>query len=288
MKHTVKTNQTLLEAVALLSPESTKTTHRSWIKEGRITVDGQVVKVSSTPVRIGQEIVLGQRTRFIDEKIKIYYEDDHLVVIEKPSGLLSVSTDFQKVKTAHHLLKKHYHPRKVFVVHRLDQDTSGVMLFAFTEIACDRLKAMFEEHSVERVYHAVVEGRIEEESGTWKSYLYEDANYVVHSTNDSNKGQIAITHYEVEGYSNKNTALTLTLETGRKNQIRVHCKDAGHSVLGDRKYGSTRDPIKRLCLHAHVLGFSHPITHKKLRFESPDPLAFQKLYGIVPSSDKKR
>lgn len=283
MKITVKTNQTLIDAIAELSPESSKTTLRSWLKDGRVTVDGIIVKLANSPVRIGQEIALGQRAKFIDEKIKVYYEDEHLIVIEKPAGLLSVSTDFEKSKTAHNILKKFFRPRKVFVVHRLDQDTSGVMMFAFTETACERLKAMLEKHDVERVYHAVVEGRIEEESGTWKSYLYEDPNYVVRSTEDKNLGQLAITHYEVEGYSNRNTALTLKLETGRKNQIRVHCKDAGHPILGDKKYGSTRDPIKRLCLHAHVLAFVHPMTHKKVRFESPDPLSFQKLYGILPN-----
>lgn len=285
MKYTPSEECSLLDALASISPESSKTTLRSWLKEGRVTVDGQVVKIASSLVHKGQEVALGQRVRFIAEKIKVYYEDDQIIVIEKPAGLLSVSTDFEKADTAHSLLKKHYRPRNVFVVHRLDQDTSGVMMFAFTEMACDRLKSLFEQHDIERVYHALVEGRVAPEVGTWRSYLYEDPNYVMHSTPDTDKGQLAITHYEVAAYSNKCTALTLTLETGRKNQIRVHCKDAGHPVLGDKKYGPARDPIKRLCLHAQLLVFTHPITHKKMRFESPIPESFQKF--ITSQRSKK-
>lgn len=282
MKRIATEDQSLLEALSSLFPECSKTSLRSWLKEGRITVDGKTVKIGSTPVSKGQSIALGQRIKLAADKIKIYYEDDHLVVVEKPAGLLSVSTNFEKADTLHSMLKKHYRPRKVFVVHRLDQDTSGVMLFALNEKACDRLKGMFEAHDIERVYCAIVEGRLQPEAGTWRSYLYEDPNYVMHSTDNPKAGQLAITHYEVDNQSKKYSALTITLETGRKNQIRVHCKDAGHPVCGDKKYGAEKDPIRRLCLHAHVLAFSHPITKKQMRFVSPIPEAFQKL--ITPHS----
>lgn len=278
MKYKSAQDQTLLDALAALSPESSKTTLRSWIKDGRITIDGQVAKISSTVVLKGQEIALHQRQRFIAEKIRVYYEDDDIVVIEKPAGLLSVSTPFEKGKTAHNILKKHYKPQKVFVVHRLDQDTSGVMLFALNERACERMKALFEKHHIERVYYAIVEGNLlPPTSGTWTSHLYEDPNYVVHSTTDPSRGQIAITHYKTYASSRKYSILQLTLQTGRKNQIRVHCKEAGHPVVGDKKYGASSDPIRRLCLHAHLLAFTHPMTGKQLRFESPIPESFNKL-----------
>lgn len=277
MKYIAVSDLNLLDTLSLVSPESSKTTLRSWLKDGRVTVNGVIIKIASSPVLIGQEIVVGGKPRFIEGGIRIYHEDSHLVVIDKPAGLLSVATDYEKEKTAHSILKDHYRPKRVFVIHRLDQDTSGVMLFAFTEEARDKLKAIFEAHDIERVYFAIVEGQVKERSGTWQSYLYEDDFYVVHSTPDPDRGQIAITHYTVISSTKRCTALKLKLETGRKNQIRVHCQDFGHSILGDKKYGASSNPLKRLALHAHVLAFTHPITNKPLRFESAIPTDFQPL-----------
>ena len=277
MKIRSSIDQTLLEVLAELSPESSKTSQRSWVKEGRITVDGQVVKSPTAIVHAGQEVALGVRPKLVEEgKLRILYEDRHLVVIEKPSGLLSVATNFEKADTAHALLKKKY-SHKVFVVHRLDQDTSGVMLFALNEIARDQLKLLFEKHEIVRSYTAIVEGHLEASSGTWQSYLREDENYVVYSTPEAENSQLATTHYTVISTSKRYTKLELNLETGRKNQIRVHCQDAGHPVAGDTKYGAQTNPIHRLCLHAHLLTFLHPITKQKMRFESPLPPIFQKI-----------
>lgn len=277
MKYTVHEDQPLLEALAHLAPGTSKTTLRSWLKDGRITVDGVVAKIGSHPVYKAQEIRLEAKPSIIPGGIRIYYEDRHLVVIEKPSGLLSVATAFEKGETAHGILKEYYYPRKIFVVHRIDQDTSGVMLFSFTEQAYERLKSEFEQHHIERAYTAIVEGRLTTPKGTWKSYLEEDANYFVRSTNDEKNGRLAITHYEEDSSNNRRTRLILNLETGRKNQIRVHCQDAGHPIVGDKKYGATTNPIKRLCLHAHLLAFKHPVTKKAMRFESPLPESFDRL-----------
>lgn len=197
MKYVLKETLTLLDALAKLSPESSRTTLRSWLKEGRVTVDGQVVKISSTTIHIGQEIALGQKKKIIPGNIRVLYEDHHLVVIEKPEGLLSVATAFEKGETAHALLKTLYHPRRVHVIHRLDQDTSGVMLFALSEEARVELKKTFEKHAIERAYSAIVEGMLKSEKGTWQSYLYEDSAYVVHQTQNPDKGVLAITHFEV-------------------------------------------------------------------------------------------
>lgn len=277
MKYIVEKDQPLLEALEKLSKESSKTTLRSWLKDGRITVNGAVEKVGSKMVTQGQVIELGGKSRVLDYGIRILFEDEHFVVVDKPSGLLSVSTAFEKGNTIHAILKKKYFPHRVYVVHRLDQDTSGVMLFALTEKAKEKLKNIFEEHDIDRAYTAIVEGAMPLESGKWESYLFEDANYVMHETKDPEKGELAITHYEVNASSKNFSWLTLKLETGKKNQIRVHCQSALHPIVGDKKYGAVSNTIKRLCLHAHLLGFVHPMTKKKMIFESPVPDAFYRI-----------
>jgi len=261
----------LLEAVGLAFPESSKTTHRSWIKEGRIAVNGAVMEKATDLVRPTDKIELLQRAKFVADGLKILFEDRHIIVLDKPAGLLSVSTAFQKEDTVHGLLKRHFHPKKVYVIHRLDQDTSGVFLFALSEEAYTELKKTFEKHEIDRKYVALVEGIVSEEEGTWESYLWEDARYYVHSSQDPNKGQKAITHYEVLNRYKKTTLLQVTLETGRKNQIRVHCQQAGHPIVGDKKYGASEIASKRLCLHAEKLGLKHPVTGKEMVFTSPIP-----------------
>lgn len=276
--HTIaQENLPLLDVMAKIAPDSSKTTLRSWIKEGRVTVDDEPIKRTDHLVYKGQKVVLSKKKNFAEFKLPILYEDSHLVVIDKPEKLLSVSTAFEKTETAYSILKRHYHPRKVQVVHRIDQDTSGVMLFALSDQGFKGLKTLFEKHDIERTYCAIVEGKVTPLQGTWKSYVYEDANYFVHSSQNPERGSLAITHYRVEGVSSRYSRLTLNLETGRKNQIRVHCQDCNHPIVGDKKYGSKADPVKRLCLHARSLAFVHPVTGKHLEFTSPTPPSFQKL-----------
>lgn len=267
----------VLDVLSRMAPQSSKTTLRSWLKEGRVSIDGQIAKTSNTPVKQGQIVALNSKPQLVAHKLRLIYEDNDLVAIEKPEGMLSVATAFEKGETAHALLKEKYHPRKVYVVHRLDQDTSGVMLFALSEQGYNSLKDIFEKHDIDRKYCAIVEGRVSPEQGSWQSYLYEDVNYVVHSTSDPEKGRLATTHYRVLDSSRHYSRIELTLETGRKNQIRVQCADAGHPVIGDKKYGSSVDPIKRLCLHAFLLALKHPVTGKPLRFTSPVPEIFNRL-----------
>lgn len=274
MKLTTDKQMVLLEALQELSPGSSKTNLRAWIKQGRVMIDGELATRADQRVAIGKTISLGRHHKTLEHGVTILYEDDHLVAIDKPIGLLSVATAFEKDLTAHAILKDYYRPRKVEVVHRLDQDTSGVMLFALTTAARDNLKKVFEEHSLERVYVAVVEGQLLSPEGTWQSHLVEDPNYVVHSSRDDLIGKNAITHYRCLASSRRYSWLVLTLETGRKNQIRVHCKDAGHPVVGDKKYGAKHNAIKRLCLHSHRIALSHPITQKALTVISPVPQSF--------------
>jgi tRNA pseudouridine32 synthase/23S rRNA pseudouridine746 synthase/23S rRNA pseudouridine1911/1915/1917 synthase len=285
MKYIALSDLPLLEALAQLSPQSSKNTLRSWIKEGRVQINDVTVKNASAIVLKDQCVSIGQRKKVIRPGIPILYEDRDLVVIDKPSGLLSVATAFEKGETVHALLKVHYRPRKIFVVHRLDQDTSGVMVFALNQEACDRLKALFEVHDIQRAYTAIVEGPVLSSAGTWQSYQYEDSQYMVHETSDPTQGRLAITHYQTIATSKRHSWLQLQLETGRKNQIRVHCQSAGHPIVGDKKYGAQTNPLKRLCLHAHLLAFQHPFTKKFLKFESPVPEEF---YRLMPSLSQNR
>jgi len=212
-------------------------------------------------------------------------EDHDLVVIDKPMGLLSVATDSNTENTAHAYLKNYFNQKRVFVVHRLDRDTSGVMLFALNERARDRLKSIFEKHDIERTYCAIVEGFVAPNEGTWSSYLYEDAQYIVHATENPKKGKKAITHYSCQKATPQYSLVLLRLETGKKNQIRVHCQNAGYPVAGDEKYGAKTNPLRRLALHAFSLAFEHPFTHKKMRFEIPIP---EKFFQIVKFKGNKR
>ncbi len=270
----------LLEALAQLCPQSSRNTLRAWIKEGRVAIEEGIIENPSFKVLQGQSISIGQRKKRVRFDIPILYEDPDLVVIHKPSGLLTVATAFEKEETLHALLKAHYRPRRLFVVHRLDQETSGAIVFAFNEATYDRLKALFEVHDIERAYVAIVEGTMESPSGTWRSYQYEDQQYVVHETEDASKGRLAITHYCTLATSKRYSWLDLRLETGRKNQIRVHCQSAHHPVVGDKKYGAKTNPLHRLCLHAYLLAFQHPTTQKQMRFEAPIPEEF---YHLIPS-----
>lgn len=280
MKLKIDKEQPLLEALALLAPDSSKTTLRSWLKEGRVQVDGIVEKLGNRLVHKDQVISLGAKEAPKVDGLRILYEDSHIIAIEKPAGLLSVAAVFEKTKTAHAILKNYFKPRKVFVVHRLDQETSGVMLFALSEKAYENLKKMFEKHDINREYVAILEGHLPKPQGKWQSYLYEDENYMVHETSDPEIGRLAITHYEVLSTNKFYSAVKFSLETGRKNQIRAQCKAAGHSIAGDLKYGAKQNPLRRLCLCSRKMNFKHPITGKEMCFEVSIPKEFNKLINL--------
>lgn len=248
----------------MLSCDSSKNTLKSWVEQGRVTVDGKASSSWRQELFPGQEVQIGPRQVFADEGIKILYEDEHVAVIEKPAKLLSVASLMEGERTAHSILAKRL-KRKVFPVHRLDRDTSGVMMFAYTAAAQEKFKEQFASHSIERVYLGLVEGTPSPAKGTWRSYLVEDDFYFVQS---AKSGMLAITHYEVVEVKGALSLVQFTLETGKKNQIRVHTSESGHPIAGDGKYGSKVDR-GRLCLHAHILGFYHPFRKKKLRFVSP-------------------
>ncbi|MDP1608661.1 MAG: RluA family pseudouridine synthase [Chlamydiales bacterium] len=258
-------------------PDSSRRTLKQWVSGGRFSVNGQKITKENLVLEEGQ--TLSTVDSFRPQKIsalKIIYEDRYLIAIDKPVGLLSVPLDEELTQKRHALglLRWHYKTDQIFAVHRIDRETSGVLLFARGKQAEDKLKKIFEKHDLTRQYFAIVEGRLAEQKGSWHSLLLELPNL---SVVESSEGKDAITHFEVLRRSAKYSYLRLTLETGRKHQIRVHCQAAGHPVVGDSRYGSTESPMGRMCLHAHLLTLVHPFTGKPLSFSSPLPPVFQVL-----------
>ena len=275
MQLKAKKSASLLEVLEELFPDSSKTTLRSWIKNGRFIRDGQLLRSPQIVISKGTELSFESKVKHSSFGIKILYEDKDIVVVQKPAGLLSVATHFEEKETVHAALKSRGVAKRVLPVHRLDRETSGVMVFAYTERAKEGLKKQFHLHTMGRQYLAVLEGSIEEKKGMWKSMLKEDANYFVSSHPE---GKEAITHYKVVQRKGDYTAVQVTLETGRKNQIRAHASEAGFPVVGDTKYGATKSPLGRLGLHASLLSFIHPVTKKKMEFKSLPPPTFNRYF----------
>jgi 23S rRNA pseudouridine1911/1915/1917 synthase len=247
----------------------------------RVRVNGQVFILASRRVEAGDLLEIGRgeppdRTR----GIRIFFEDEDLLVVGKPAGLLTVATPHERERTVFAFLRDYLQAErrgeKPFIVHRLDRFASGILVFAKSQAIKEALQAQFQKHTVERKYWAIVEGAVASPEGTIESRLAENRAGRMHSTVEPEAGKRAVTHYRVLSRFPSVTALEITLETGRKNQIRAHLSEIGHPIVGDRGYGSTTDPLKRLGLHAFVLGFKHPAKGKRLVFKSDPPSEFRK------------
>ena len=208
------------------------------------------------------------------------FEDDDIIVIEKKAGLLSVSAKNANELTAYQQLsayvKEESLENKIFIIHRLDRDTSGIMVFAKNEQAKHVLQDNWKERVKKREYIAVVEGKLKQQEGKIESFLKENKVYKVYSCPRDNGGKKAITNYRLIQNNEQFSLVSVSLETGRKNQIRVHMADIGHPVAGDKKYGAVANPLKRLGLHAATLAFFHPITNELLEFNSAIPKEFKR------------
>lgn len=267
---------TLLEALKKIFPDSSNTTIRSFLEKKRVYVDSVLKTKPKEIVEKDQMISISPLIKKIPYGIEIIFKDKDILVINKPTGLLSVPLDKQKAENALLILRDYFETKNIFAVHRIDKETSGVMMFALNQQSLDKLHVMFRNHELTREYFAIVAGNLEENEGTWTSYLVEDKEYNVRSVEDENEGKIAITHFSVIKRFPNYTYLKLNLETGRKHQIRVHCNDAGHPILGDKRYSSSKSPFARMCLHSCFLEFLHPITGKKMSFTAPLPKKFKK------------
>ena len=273
--------ESVLARLRATFPESSGRRVRLWLAAGRVRVGGRVVRDARATVGPGEAVAVTPHgePRF-PASLRLIHEDDDLVVIDKPPGLLTVGTERERTRTAYRLLRDYlaaqHPPRRPFVVHRLDRETSGVLVVAKSVAAKQHLQAQFAARTVERGYVALVEGAVRAAHGTLESTLVQDRGLRVRSSRDATArpdapGRRAITHYRIVGRGRDTTLLELALETGRRRQIRAQLAAHGHPIVGDAAYGSRRDPLRRLCLHATRLAFTHPATGRRVAFESPVP-----------------
>lgn len=268
----------------LLNLKESKSKVKAILKGRGIIVNGKKVTQYDYQLKPGDKIAVSKSKRndtFHNRFVKLVYEDRHLVVIEKAVGILSMAAGHSSLNVKSVLddyFKTTRQKCTAHVVHRLDRDTSGLMIYAKdkeTELLLER-----DWHNIvyDRRYVAVVSGEMEDNEGTISNWLKDNKAYITFSSPVDNGGKWAVTHFHVLNRSINHSLVEYRLETGRKNQIRVHSADMGHPVCGDIKYGNGDDPIHRLCLHAYVLCFYHPITHERMEFETPIPVAFRKLF----------
>ncbi len=265
--------------------DKNRTKIKSLLAHRQVSTDNKVVTQFNYVLQPGQivKINYGYAAQTVKYKgLNIVFEDKYIVVVEKMPGLLSVATDKQNDTTAYRILSDHVKEEnpgnRIFVVHRLDREASGIMVFAKSQEAQEILQKEWQETVIERNYIAVVEGMVEKEEGTLISNLIESKAFVMYSTTVPGEGQRSVTHYKVLQKNENFSMLEVHLETGRKNQIRVHMKDLGHPIIGDKKYGSTMNPINRVALHAKVIRFIHPITKTEMLFESRIPSKIVRLF----------
>ncbi|TRZ78321.1 MAG: RluA family pseudouridine synthase [Deltaproteobacteria bacterium] len=277
----VKLLEFLYESFSDRSRKSVK----SLLEQNQIMIRNQIVTRFDYRLESGMDVIVlkkkaSQNTAL--RKMNILYEDEHLIVIEKSSGLLSVATEKENGETAFSILqsyvKKTNHKARLYIVHRLDRDTSGVMMFSKSKEIQQKLQDNWDEVVTKRIYYAAVEGNFKNAEGEIVSCLKENKSLKVYSSKIPGDGQKAITRYRVLKSNSRYSLLEVELETGRKNQIRVHLHDIGHNIAGDKKYGAVTDPLRRLALHAGILEFSHPITGECMHFETPVPAILDKLF----------
>ena len=275
----------LMEFLAARMPQASRTKLKTLLSKQVVYVDNVITSQYNFPLKPGMKVQISRNKghkAFHNRLLKIVYEDTYLIVVEKMQGLLSVSTEHQKERTActilNEYLKHSGHANgRVRVVHRLDRDTSGLMMFAKDDKTQNTLRDNWHDLVYDRRYVAVVAGEMEKDEGTVTSWLT-DRKLYVHSSPTDDGGKYAITHFRTIKRANGYSLVELHLETGRKNQIRVHMQDLGHPVIGDGRYGLEEvNPINRLALHAFKLCFYHPVTGEQMQFETPYPADFKRL-----------
>lgn len=280
---TVKENAPLLEYLINNVSES-----RSKLKatlQGRgIAVNGRMVTQFDYQLKAGDKIIISRhkkQNQFKSRYVKIVYEDRWLVVVEKNIGILSMAAGHSSLNVKSVLddyFLKSRQKCRAHVVHRLDRDTSGLMVYAKDIETEQILEHNWHQIVYDRRYVAVVSGEMEQDNGTIANWLKDNKAYITYSSPTDNGGKYAVTHFQVLNRTTEHSLVEYKLETGRKNQIRVHSADMGHPVCGDVKYGNGDDPLHRLCLHAYMLCFTHPITGEPMEFSTPIPTAFRSLF----------
>lgn len=284
LSFTVNEETTLMPFLMSSMPERKRTSIKELLRHNQVAVNGTPISQFNSVLNPGDEVKVNLTREwrvFYNRRLKLVYEDDDIIVVNKGYGLLSMGNDKVKDGTAYSILREYVkweNPRnKIFIIHRLDRDTSGLMMFAKTIEAKETMQHNWNNMVLNRKYLAVVEGKVEPADGVVRSYLAENSEHEVYSTPDSSKGQLAVTRYRTLSSKNGYSLMEVELDTGRKNQIRVHMKELGHPIAGDRRYGASSSPIHRLALHAQTLRFVHPVTRKEMSFTTPVPSGFTKM-----------
>lgn len=276
-KYIVKENEILIEFLKKMFSNLSKNSVKSLLHNEKVFVNGNMTTKYNYELNVGDVVEIREK---VAKNIDIIYEDKDIIVINKPSGLLTVATEKEKNKTAYHLvmeyLKKKNKNNRIFIIHRLDKDTSGIIMFAKNERAKHLYQDNWNDIVKKRCYYVVIDGKMENKEGTIKSYLKENGN-MVYSVKDRS-GKLAITEYKVLKERKNISLLDINLKTGRKNQIRVHMKENKTPILGDLKYGEKSKLINRLALHAYKLELINPVTKKLLTFEINMPNEFKMLF----------
>lgn len=278
--YTVKEDSPLLEWL-LNHLQQSRSKVKATLQGRGIKVNGKVVTQFDFLLQPGMKVAVSQTKKndqFKSRYVKIVYEDRYLVVVEKNIGILSMAAGHSSlnVKTVlDDYFRKTRQNCTAHVVHRLDRDTSGLMIYAKDMTTEQILEHEWHQIVYDRRYVAVVSGEMEDDEGTIANWLKDNKAYVTYSSPVDNGGKYAVTHFHTLARTADHSLVEYRLETGRKNQIRVHSADMGHPVCGDVKYGNGDDPIHRLCLHAYVLCFYHPVTHQRMEFETPVPNDFK-------------
>jgi len=271
--------ETVRDRLRALQPGVSGRTVKQWMEAGRVRVNGAVVRRADTPVTKADRVELGAPPPPpFPAPLRLVHADDAVYVIDKPPGLLTIADAAERHRTVYRLLRDWAETqvgRRIFVVHRLDRETSGLLVFARSPDVKELLQKQFQQRTPERLYQARVEGIVRADEGTLSSRLLEDRSLRVRPTRAADRGREAITRYRVLDRFTDTTLLELKLVTGRRGQIRSQLAALGHPIVGDREYGSRRDPYKRVCLHATRLGFTHP-DGRRVIFESAAPSVFRR------------
>ena len=276
----VSDRMSLLKSISLFKGDLSNKSIKNFIRNEMVMVNDKIITNSSFIVNKGDKVEISYTKKIVlDEKIDVIYEDEYLVAINKPSGLLSISNDKEKNITAYRMVsdyvKRSSNNKYIFVVHRLDQDTSGILLFCKNKNIRDKMQNNWNDFVKKRGYIAIMDGKMTG-SGTIKSNLLIDKKQFVYSSKNG-YGLEAITHYEVLRNNQKYSLVQVFIDTGRRNQIRVHFSERGYPIVGDKKYKCKSNPIKRLCLHANILEFIQPVSKRIIYLECKMQDEFNKL-----------
>ena len=271
----------LLDFLFETHPGQSKNSVKSLLTNHHVTIEGSPVSQFNLKLYKGDTVIIFKQPvrKVVRSKLPIIFEDDHIIVINKPSGLLSIASDNEKKSTAYRILSDYVQQKdkhnRVFVVHRLDEDTSGVLMIAKDKETQEKYQDNWNELVSKRGYYAIVDGILDKKQGTITSYLKKNAQNMMYSSKKPGDGQYSVTHYKVIKEKDDYSLLDVNIDSGRKNQIRVHLGDIGHNVVGDDKYGNPTNPIKRLGLHAYELDIKNPYTGKVMKFKAPIPKEFE-------------